>query len=114
MASYDVARNILQARCPGADGAAPGVATGIAATLVIMLSTFSALGISGLLVSAGVKFTALTLQVVPFLALGLGINDYFVLATYVTDAIAAAPPGGAAATHPSNVCTSCTCGLSLH
>jgi hypothetical protein len=39
-----------------------------------MLSTFSALGISGLLVGAGVKFTALTLQVVPFLALGRAVQ----------------------------------------
>ena len=36
-------------------------------------------------------------QVVPFLALGLGINDYFVLASYVREAIACAAPGGAAA-----------------
>lgn len=81
----------------GVSGSAPGVATGVASAIVIMVSTFAALGISGLLVSCGVLFTALTLQVVPFLALGLGINDYFVMANYVSAAVAAAAPGAAAA-----------------
>mmetsp|Transcript_10021 Transcript_10021/g.16011 ORF Transcript_10021/g.16011 Transcript_10021/m.16011 type:complete len:1253 (+) Transcript_10021:58-3816(+) len=80
----------------GVNGSAPGVASGVAAALVIMLATLSALGISGLLVSAGVLFTALTLQVVPFLALGLGINDYFVMANYVAAAVAAAAEGDTA------------------
>ena len=74
------------------DGSAPGIISGIAAALTIIIATFSALGVSGMLVSAGVMFTAITMQVVPFLALGLGINDYFVMANYVSAALAAAAP----------------------
>ena len=45
----------------------------------------------------------------PFLALGLGINDYFVLASYVSYAIAhAAPGGGRGAGGSLTVCPQCT------
>jgi hypothetical protein len=56
-----------------------GALTGFAAVLAIMLTTWAAMGVNGLLCSAGLRWNALTFQIVPFLALGLGINDFFVL-----------------------------------
>lgn len=41
-------------------------------------------------------FNAITLQVVPFLALGLGMNDYFVFAKYVGICHGESPKGSSA------------------
>ncbi|KAK3281706.1 hypothetical protein CYMTET_10521 [Cymbomonas tetramitiformis] len=69
----------------------PGAIITIIAVAAIGLSTFAALGIAGLLVSAGVGMSALTLQILPFLSLGLGINDFFVLAGALGEVMRSTP-----------------------
>ena len=54
-------------------GSAP---LGIAGLLIVVLATVSAFGFSCLI---GISFNATSLQVLPFLALGLGVDDMFVL-----------------------------------
>lgn len=66
----------------------------LGAILSIIVSVFASLGISALL-SQGtpVKYNALTLQVVPFLGVGLGINDFYIAAaSFQTAAAARASP----------------------
>ena len=58
----------------------PGPLAALAVVVSIALGTWAALGIAGAISTGDVKFNALTLQVVPFLALGLGVNDFLVLA----------------------------------
>jgi hypothetical protein len=56
-----------------------GALTGLAAVLAIVLTTWAAMGVNGILCSAGLRWNPLSFQIVPFLALGLGINDFFVI-----------------------------------
>ena len=74
----------------------PGPVPAILATIVCILSTAASLGFAAFYVEAGLKFNAMTLQVVPFLALGLGMNDYFVFAKYVGISHAESPKGSSA------------------
>ncbi|KAK3263455.1 hypothetical protein CYMTET_27739 [Cymbomonas tetramitiformis] len=69
----------------------PGPVASFLAVVCIGLSTFAALGIAGLLVSCGIMFNALTLQILPFLSLGLGINDFFLLSSSVGAVMRAEP-----------------------
>ena len=51
------------------------------AVLAIAFSVFGALGIAALISNgSAIKYNALTLQVVPFLGIGLGINDFYIAA----------------------------------
>ncbi len=77
-------------------GKPPGPVPAILATIVCILSTAASLGFAAFYVEAGLKFNAMTLQVVPFLALGLGMNDYFVFAKYVGISHAESPKGSSA------------------
>ncbi|ELK26046.1 Protein patched like protein 2 [Myotis davidii] len=61
-------------------------AVGLAGVLLVALAVASGLGLCALL---GIAFNAATTQVLPFLALGIGVDDIFVLA----HAFAEAPPG---------------------
>jgi len=65
-----------------------GARAAIEAVCVIALCTFAALGASAVLrlIFRSITFNAITLQVLPFLSLGLGINDYFVLASHASSA----------------------------
>jgi predicted RND superfamily exporter protein len=77
-------------------GKPPGPVPAILATIVCILSTAASLGFAAFYVEAGLKFNAITLQVVPFLALGLGMNDYFVFAKYVKICHGESPKGSSA------------------
>ena len=77
-------------------GKPPGPVPAILATIVCILSTAASLGFAAFYVEAGLKFNAITLQVVPFLALGLGMNDYFVFAKYVEICHGESPKGSSA------------------
>ena len=77
-------------------GKPPGPVPAILATIVCILSTAASLGFAAFYVEAGLKFNAITLQVVPFLALGLGMNDYFVFAKYVGICHGESPKGSSA------------------
>ncbi|XP_004599000.2 protein patched homolog 2 isoform X1 [Ochotona princeps] len=61
-------------------------AVGLAGVLMVALAVASGLGLCALL---GIAFNAATTQVLPFLALGIGVDDIFLLA----HAFAKAPPG---------------------
>uniref|UniRef100_A0A5F8HCG1 Patched 2 n=1 Tax=Monodelphis domestica TaxID=13616 RepID=A0A5F8HCG1_MONDO len=61
-------------------------AVGLAGVLLVALSVASGLGLCSLL---GMTFNAATTQVLPFLALGIGVDDMFLLAHAFTEA----PPG---------------------
>uniref|UniRef100_A0A6I8NXS0 Patched 2 n=1 Tax=Ornithorhynchus anatinus TaxID=9258 RepID=A0A6I8NXS0_ORNAN len=61
-------------------------AVGLAGVLLVALSVASGLGLCSLL---GIAFNAATTQVLPFLALGIGVDDMFLLA----HAFVEAPPG---------------------
>ena len=50
---------------------------GFLGVFVVMLALVGSLGFSSLL---GVSFNMATVQVIPFLLLGLGVNDMFILA----------------------------------
>lgn len=57
--------------------------------LAVVVSTWAALGIAGALSRMfGVTFSAVTVQVLPFLSMGLGVNDFFVLASHASRAAA--------------------------
>ncbi|KAK3267132.1 hypothetical protein CYMTET_24293, partial [Cymbomonas tetramitiformis] len=53
----------------------------LCALVMLLLSTFGSLGLSSLLSANGVRWSAITLQVLPLLSLGLGVNDFFVVTT---------------------------------
>ncbi|KAH3696994.1 hypothetical protein DPMN_084478, partial [Dreissena polymorpha] len=55
---------------------------GIAGVLLVALSVAAGLGICSLL---GIKFNASTTQIIPFLALGLGVNDMFLITHSYTE-----------------------------
>ncbi|XP_033623221.1 protein patched homolog 2 isoform X4 [Fukomys damarensis] len=61
-------------------------AVGLAGVLLVALAVASGLGLCALL---GIAFNAATTQVLPFLALGIGVDDIFLLAHSFTKA----PPG---------------------
>nr|XP_051713804.1 protein patched homolog 2 isoform X3 [Oryctolagus cuniculus] len=61
-------------------------AVGLAGVLLVALAVASGLGLCALL---GISFNAATTQVLPFLALGIGVDDIFLLAHAFTEA----PPG---------------------
>ncbi|XP_007951300.1 protein patched homolog 2 [Orycteropus afer afer] len=61
-------------------------AVGLAGVLLVALAVASGLGLCALL---GLAFNAATTQVLPFLALGIGVDDIFLLAHAFTEA----PPG---------------------
>ncbi|XP_075411620.1 protein patched homolog 2 [Tenrec ecaudatus] len=61
-------------------------AVGLAGVLLVALAVASGLGLCALL---GLSFNAATTQVLPFLALGIGVDDVFLLAHAFTEA----PPG---------------------
>ncbi|XP_047398918.1 protein patched homolog 2 isoform X5 [Sciurus carolinensis] len=61
-------------------------AVGLAGVLLVALAVASGLGLCSLL---GITFNAATTQVLPFLALGIGVDDIFLLAHAFTEA----PPG---------------------
>ncbi|XP_059741145.1 protein patched homolog 2 isoform X4 [Bos taurus] len=61
-------------------------AVGLAGVLLVALAVASGLGLCALL---GIAFNAATTQVLPFLALGIGVDDIFLLAHAFTEA----PPG---------------------
>lgn len=56
--------------------------------LAVIASTWAALGVAGALSRFGVTFSAVTVQVLPFLSMGLGVNDFFVLASHASHAAA--------------------------
>ena len=56
--------------------------------LAVIASTWAALGVAGALSQFGVTFSAVTVQVLPFLSMGLGVNDFFVLASHASHAAA--------------------------
>ncbi|MEE6495256.1 hypothetical protein FKM82_001993 [Ascaphus truei] len=58
-------------------------AVGLAGVLLVALSVASGLGLCSLL---GISFNAATTQVLPFLALGIGVDDMFLLAHAFTEA----------------------------
>ncbi|KAM8838669.1 protein patched homolog 1 [Synchiropus picturatus] len=58
-------------------------AVGLAGVLLVALSVASGLGLCSLL---GLSFNAATTQVLPFLALGIGVDDMFLLAHSFTEA----------------------------
>ncbi|KAB1269367.1 Protein patched-like protein 2 [Camelus dromedarius] len=61
-------------------------AVGLAGVLLVALAVASGLGLCALL---GIAFNATTTQVLPFLALGIGVDDIFLMAHAFTEA----PPG---------------------
>ena len=63
---------------------APGPVVSIFSLLTILLATLATFGFCGMLTEfTGLRFNPLTFQILPFLALGLGINDYFILAEHL-------------------------------
>ncbi|KAF0297659.1 Protein patched [Amphibalanus amphitrite] len=63
---------------------------GVAGVLLVTLSVTAGLGLCGL---AGIPSNASTTQIIPFLALGLGVDDMFLLAlTYSTTDLSHTPP----------------------
>lgn len=69
--------------------AACGPRAAVEGVSVVALSTWASLGLSAALSRiSGVTFNAITLQVLPFLSLGLGVNDFFVLASHAAAATA--------------------------
>ena len=69
-------------------GGSVGARAALEAVCAVALCTFGALGAASLLrfVFPSVTFNAVTLQVLPFLSLGLGVNDFFVLASHASSA----------------------------
>ncbi|KAM5248608.1 protein patched homolog 2 [Ctenodactylus gundi] len=63
-------------------------AVGLAGVLLVALAVASGLGLCALL---GITFNAATTQVLPFLALGIGVDDIFLLAHAFTKAPAGTP-----------------------
>nr|XP_033771760.1 protein patched homolog 2 isoform X1 [Geotrypetes seraphini] len=63
-------------------------AVGLAGVLLVALSVASGLGLCSLL---GLSFNAATTQVLPFLALGIGVDDMFLLAHAFTEAGSGTP-----------------------
>ncbi|XP_068095618.1 protein patched homolog 2 isoform X1 [Hyperolius riggenbachi] len=63
-------------------------AVGLAGVLLVALSVASGLGLCSLL---GISFNAATTQVLPFLALGIGVDDMFLLAHAFTEASRSTP-----------------------
>jgi predicted RND superfamily exporter protein len=57
-------------------------AVGLAGVLLVALSVAAGLGLCSLL---GLSFNAATTQVLPFLALGIGVDDMFLLAHSFTE-----------------------------
>ena len=63
---------------------APGPVVSIISLLTILLATLATFGFCGMLTEiSGLRFNPLTFQILPFLALGLGINDYFIIAEHL-------------------------------
>merc|ERR550514_1974122 len=56
------------------------------------------MGVNGLFCSAGLKWSPITFQILPLLALGLGINDFFVIAQHCALAVERAQKAGGTAT----------------
>ncbi|KAK3240610.1 hypothetical protein CYMTET_49562 [Cymbomonas tetramitiformis] len=69
----------------------PGPLTSIISVLLIGLSTFCTLGIAGFLSLAGVTLNPISLQILPFLSLGLGINNYFIFIHAVAETMHGEP-----------------------
>ena len=71
---------------------APGPTVSVAAVLSIVSATLASFGIAcfiGLNESDNaVKLNPLTFQILPFLTLGLGINDYFIMAKHLEQTVA--------------------------
>ncbi|XP_028369044.1 protein patched homolog 2 isoform X1 [Phyllostomus discolor] len=63
-------------------------AVGLAGVLLVALAVASGLGLCALL---GIAFNAATTQVLPFLALGIGVDDIFLLAHAFTEAPSGTP-----------------------
>nr|XP_045228181.1 protein patched homolog 2 isoform X6 [Macaca fascicularis] len=63
-------------------------AVGLAGVLLVALAVASGLGLCALL---GITFNAATTQVLPFLALGIGVDDVFLLAHAFTEALPGTP-----------------------
>ncbi|XP_040144497.1 protein patched homolog 2 isoform X3 [Ictidomys tridecemlineatus] len=63
-------------------------AVGLAGVLLVALAVASGLGLCSLL---GITFNAATTQVLPFLALGIGVDDVFLLAHAFTEAPSGTP-----------------------
>nr|XP_055203275.1 protein patched homolog 2 isoform X2 [Gorilla gorilla gorilla] len=61
---------------------------GLAGVLLVALAVASSLGLCALL---GITFNAATTQVLPFLALGIGVDDVFLLAHAFTEALPGTP-----------------------
>jgi len=74
-------------------GMPPGPVGAFAAVCAIGLSCWGALGLAAFLCAADIKFNALTMQIVPFLGLGLGINDFFVLCKSLRNVVELNPGG---------------------
>lgn len=64
-------------------------AVGLAGVLLVALAVASGLGLCALL---GIAFNAATTQVLPFLALGVGVDDLFLVAHAFTKAPPDTPP----------------------
>ncbi|GMH44649.1 hypothetical protein BSKO_12601 [Bryopsis sp. KO-2023] len=71
----------------------PGPFSAIMGFFSILLGVFTTFGIIGVVSISSLKTSALTLQIVPLLMVGLGINDFFVLASYMKSAVQKYPMG---------------------
>ena len=62
----------------------PGPVVSTISLLTILLATLATFGFCGMLTQiTGLRFNPLTFQILPFLTLGLGINDYFIVAQHL-------------------------------
>ncbi|GMH38537.1 hypothetical protein BSKO_06421 [Bryopsis sp. KO-2023] len=71
----------------------PGPFLGMLGFFSIILGVFSTFGIIGMLSFTSIKASAITVQIVPLLMVGLGINDFFVLASSLKSACDVHPSG---------------------
>ncbi len=74
---------------------APGPTVSVAAVLSIVSATLASFGIACFIglneADNAVKLNPLTFQILPFLTLGLGINDFFIMAKHLEQTVAEEP-----------------------
>merc|ERR1712078_176898 len=74
---------------------APGPTVSVAAVLSIVSATLASFGVACFMglseADNAVKLNPLTFQILPFLTLGLGINDFFIMAKHLEQTVAKEP-----------------------